>query len=139
MKKLSTLLIHRRAMLQKARLANLAFAYATLQKFLGRITRAQLTGRVTLKHAAPHADRYWASLTALDTSQSVIEEHFADEDLMDLADVLAFITGNDALEITFDLEDLSELFLVPLRVELEREGITIDQPNAPIEEPRRRE
>jgi hypothetical protein len=139
MKKLSTLLTQRRALLQKVRLANLAFAYATLQQFQRCIHRAQLTGRVTLKHAAPQAERYWASLTALDMNQSVIEEHFSDEGVMELADVVSFMTANEALEITFDLDDLSELFLVPLRVELEREGIVIDRVGAEIEEPRRRE
>jgi hypothetical protein len=130
MKKLSTLLTQRQALLREARLANLAFAYTTLNEFGRRIARAQLKGGVTLRHAAPHADRYWASLTAIDGSQSVIEEHFADEDLMDLADVLAFVTGNDALDIAFQLEELEEIFLVPLRVELEREGIVIDPSDA---------
>ena len=130
MKKLSTLLTRRQALLRQARLANLAFAYARLGEFGKRIARAQLTGGVTVRHAAPHADRYWASLTALEGSQSVIEEHFADEDLMDLADVLAFITGSDALDISFRLEELEEIFLVPLRVELEREGIVIDPSDA---------
>ena len=139
MKKLSTLLTERRALLQKVRLANLAFAYATLQQFSRCINRAQLTGRVTLKHASPQAERYWASLTALDMNQSIIEEHFSDEGVMELADVVSFLTGNEALEITFDLDDLSEMFLDPLRGELEREGIVIDRPNAEIEEPRRRE
>jgi hypothetical protein len=58
---------------------------------------------------------------------------------MELADVMAFLTGNDALEISFDLDDLSELFLMPIRVELEREGITIDRLSAEIEEPRAQE
>jgi hypothetical protein len=127
MKKLSTLLTQRQALLRQARLANLAFAYTTLMEFAHRIARAQLSGRVTLKPAAPAAERYWASLTALDGNQSVIEEHFADEDLMDLADVLAFVTGNDSLEVTFRLQDLAEEYLLPLRVELERNGIVIDK------------
>ena len=139
MKKLSTLLLQRRALLHRARLANLAFAYVTLQRFLARIENARLRGRVTLRHAAPHADRYWASLTALDLSQAVIEEHFSDEDLMDLADVLSFATGNEALDITFELEELAELFIAPLRIELEREGVAIDRLDAKVGEPRRRE
>jgi hypothetical protein len=139
MKKLSTLLTQRQALLHKVYLANLAFAYTTLQQFHRCIERAQVTGRVTLKQAAPHAERYWASLVALDMNQSIIEEHFSDEAIMELADVMAFLTGNDALEISFDLDDLSELFLVPIRVELEREGITIDRPTAEIEEPRAQE
>jgi hypothetical protein len=131
MKKLSTLLAQRQALLRRARLANLAFAFHTLSAFVHRIARAQLTGRVSLRHAAPDAERYWASLTALDGNQSVIEEHFADEDLMDLADVVAFITGNETLDITFRLEEISDVFLIPLRSELEREGITIDPLNSP--------
>jgi hypothetical protein len=130
MKKLSTLLSRRRDLLRRARLANLAFAFVTLQKFALRITRAELDGRVTLAHAAPDAERYWASLTALEMNQSVIEEHFTDEDVMELADVVAFVTGNEALDITFDLEDLEELFIRPLRDELDREGVVIDQPTA---------
>ena len=128
MKKLSTLLSRRHALLSEARLANIAFAFATLQKFSSRIARAQLSGRVTLAHAAPHEERYWASLIALTTSQSVIEEHFTDEDVIEMADVLAFATGNDARELTFELANFEEHFLRPLRVELEKEGIIIDQP-----------
>ena len=130
MKKLSTLLTQRQALLRQARLANLAFAYTTLGDFTRRIARGQLSGRVTLKPPAPQADRYWASLTAVEGSQSVIEEHFTDEDLMDLADVLRFVTGNDALEFTFRLGELTETFLAPLRVELEREGVMIDKSDA---------
>jgi hypothetical protein len=139
MKKLSTLLSQRPAVLRQARLANIAFAYASALEFRHRIERAGLRGRVTLKHAAPHADRYWASLTALDLNQSVIEEHFSDENLMELADVVAFVTGNDAVEMTFAFEDVTELFLTPLREELEREGVTIDQPAMPVEEQQQRE
>jgi hypothetical protein len=134
MKKLSTLLAQRQAVLRQARLANLAFAYRTLGIFERRVARAHLSGRVVLKPAAPHAERYWAVLLALEGSQSVIEEHFTDEDLMELADVLGFIAGNDSAEITFRLEELAEGFLVPLRVELEREGVKIDGPVPVIEE-----
>lgn len=137
MKKLSTLLSRRPTLLRQARLANLAYAYTTLQSFQQRITRARLSGQVSLKFTAPHAERYWPQLVALENSQSVIEEHFTDEDLMELADVLAFVTGNDIHEITFALEDLSDLFLLPLRVDLEREGVVIDRAGAKLEEPRR--
>jgi hypothetical protein len=137
MKKLSTLLSRRPALLRQARLANLAFAYATLLDFQSRFRRAQLGGRVSLKPAAPHADRYWPTLTALESSQSVIEEHFTEDDLMELADVLAFVTGNEALDITFALEDLSDLFILPLREALERERVIIDRPEDRMEEPRR--
>ena len=95
MKKLSTLLSRRPTLLRQARLANLAYAYATLQGFQQRITRARLSGQVSLRFAAPQSDRYWPQLVALENSQSVIEEHFTDDDLMELADVLALVTGYD--------------------------------------------
>jgi hypothetical protein len=136
MKKLSTLLAQRQALLRQARLANLAFAYTTLNAFQRRVARAQLSGRVTLRPAAPQADRYWPTLTALDGSQSVIEEHFADEDLTDLADVIGFVTGNDAMDITFSLDELDAIFLTPLRLELEQEGISIDRATSLTEETR---
>jgi hypothetical protein len=56
----------------------------------------------------------------------VLEEHFSDEDVMELADLLTFLNCSDALEVTFSLEELSERFLTPLRAELEREGIALD-------------
>lgn len=138
MKKISSLLSRREALLREAHLANLAFAYVTLQDFWLRIGRAGLFGQVTLKHAAPDADRFWATLTAHEANQSVIEEHFTEEDLMALADVLSFITTNHDLDISFALEDFAELFVAPLRAELERKGIAIDQPGAPLEEPYRK-
>ena len=129
MKKLSTLLARRQALLRQARLANLAFAYATLQGFARRIARAELQGSVTLRPAAPHAEQYSATLTALEGNQSVIEEHFADRDLMDLADVIGFATNHDG-DVSFRLEELAEMFVVPLRAELETEGIVIDPSDA---------
>ena len=137
MKKLSSLLSRRLTLLHEARLANLGFAYTTLRNFSARINRARLSAQVTLKSPAPQVERYLASLTALDSNQSVIEEHFTDEDLMELADVLTFITGNDPLEITFALEDFADLFLIPVREELDREGVTIDRPMPQLEEPYR--
>ena len=137
MKKLSTLLSRRPTLLRQARLANLAYAYATLQGFQQRITRARLSGQVSLRFAAPHADRYWPQLVALENNQSVIEEHFMDEDVAELADVLAFVTVNDVHEITFAFKDLGDLFILPLRVDLEREGVAIDHAEVNIQEPRR--
>ena len=130
MKKLSTLLSRRPALLLQARLANLAFAFATLQQLSQRIARARLSGRVRLTQAEPSAERYWVALIALEKSQAVIEEHFTDRDLMEMADVIAFAAGNDALDVTFDLQDFEGQFLKPVREELEREGIVIDRPTA---------
>lgn len=139
MKKLSTLLTLRRALLQQARLANLAFAYATMQQFAARIARAQLVGRVVVKDAAPQAERFCASLTALDMNQSVIEEHFTDEEVMELADVIGFIHPEAVTDVTFDVGDVGELFLTPLREELERQGIVLDQSRSAVGEPRQHE
>lgn len=133
MKKLSTLLRQRDALLRQARLANLALAYQTLSDVAARIARGGLSGSVALAPVAPDDERYWPTLTALEGSQSVIEEHFADEDVFELADTLAFLTGNPAAEVTFRLEELEEQFLAPLRAELMREGVAladaaVDQP-----------
>lgn len=126
MKQLSTLLTRRGALLQQARLANLAFAYETLGDFARRIARAQLRGAVALKSIAPEEGRFYPSLSALEGSQSVIEEHFSDEDLLELADVIEFATGTNQVDFMFRLEDLADEFIAPLRAELEREGVIID-------------
>lgn len=130
MKTLTSLLAHRAALIKQARLANLAYAYETLSRFETRIARARLRGSVTVRHAAPEEERYWASLTANEGAQSVLEEHFSDEDVMELADLLTFLNCSDALEVTFQLDELSERFLTPLRAELEREGVAIDPVDA---------
>jgi hypothetical protein len=130
MKTLTSLLNHRAAILAQARLANLAYAYDTLRRFEHRITRGRLRGSVTVRHAAPEEERYWASLTANEGAQSVLDEHFSDEDVMELADVLSFLTCTNALELTFPLEELSDRFLAPLRAELAREGVGFDPADA---------
>ena len=58
---------------------------------------------------------------------------------MEMADVVSFMSGNEALDITFAIDELGELFLQPVRLELEREGVTIDRTVAEVEEPRRLE
>src|SRR5688572_19122978 len=83
--KLSQLLAQRPGLLRQVRLANLAFAYQSLNDFAARIARVGLHGRVTLKPVDPDAESYCVTLTALDTNQSLIEEHFSDEDLVLLA------------------------------------------------------
>jgi hypothetical protein len=133
MNKLSTLLRQRADLLRQVRLANLASAYQTLDDLARRIARAHLAGRVTITHAAPEEERYWPALTALELNQSVIEEHFTDEDVCELAAVLAFTTGESELTLTFRIEDFAELFLAPVRDELEREGVRLD--DAPVAAP----
>jgi hypothetical protein len=135
--KLSKLLSNRPDLLRQVRLANLAFAYESLRSFAERIERGALTGMVTLKPADATNERYCATLTALEHNQSVIEEHFTDEDLMLLADVIAFATGHPGFEVTFHLEDLDEDFIAPLRAELSRAGVVLDFPTRTVEEKKR--
>jgi hypothetical protein len=133
--KISTLLLQRKTLLRQTHMANLAFAYLRLSEYAARIARARLTGDVSLKAAVPDAGHYWASLTALEGNQSVIEEHFADEEVMNLVDVLAFLTGDNDLDLTFRIEELSERFLTPLRYELKKAGVTIDGDAQTVVEP----
>ena len=126
MKKLSTLLQQRAALLRQTRLANLAFAHQTFDAFARRVERAGLRGEVTLRQPNPEEERYWATLTPHEASPSVIEEHFADEDIMDLANMIGFVTGNAQEDVRFRIDRIDEAFLAPLRAELERAGVAID-------------
>jgi hypothetical protein len=132
--KFSTLLAHRTRLVRQARLANLAFAYHMLDDFAARIARASLCGRVNLQSPEPGLERYHATLTALDGAQSVIEEHFTDEELDDLADVMAFIIGHSPLDLTFHIEDFGEHIVAPIRAELEQSGVGIDRRAPRVEE-----
>lgn len=125
--KLSSLLIQRRALLKKARLANLAFAYERLDNFARRVARAHLLGKVRLQSASLEAQRYLPTLTALECNQSLIEEHFNDEDLLDFADVLTYVSNENQLDLVFRLEELDVRFLMPLREELAKAGVRIDR------------
>ena len=124
--KLSTLLSQRAELMRQLRRANLAFAFHSLRQFAARVHRAGLTGSVTLTPPDPTAERYCATLLAHDHHASVIEEHFTDDDLLLLADVIAFATGHPGFEVTFRLEDVEEDFIAPLRAELLRAGVTLD-------------
>jgi hypothetical protein len=134
--KLSSLLAHRQLHLRNARLANLAFAHQTLHAFARRLARAQVPGRVRLQHEAPDDERYFPTLTALDANQSVIEEHFTDGEIMDLADVMAFLTGETAIDVTLRIEDLGGKVLSAIRTELEGEGVSFDPTADSVEEPK---
>jgi hypothetical protein len=129
--KLSKLLATRQAMLRQAQLANLAFAYATLERFAVRIATANLRGLVKLRPADPTDERFWASLRALEGNQSVIEEHFADHELIELADAMGFAAEGEFSELDFRLEELNEKFLLPLRHMLELSGIELDVAHPP--------
>lgn len=122
---LSHLLAQRPELLRQVRLANLAFAYDSLRKFAERVGRAGLHGRVTLKPINPDEENYCVTLTAHEANQSVVEEHFSDEDLVVLSDVLGFATGHPTHDLTFYIDQLDE-FVVQLRNDLEQAGVAFD-------------
>lgn len=124
--KISKLLDSHRVLLQQARLANLAQAFLTLRRFAERVRRSRLGGLVQLRQPDAAEERLWASLTALEGSQAVIEEHFTDEELMEFADAVAFLHETNALDVTFRLEHLAALFVQPLEAELRRCGVEFD-------------
>jgi hypothetical protein len=134
--KLSKLLSQRPDLLRQVRLANLAFAYHALAEFARRVHRAGLRGAVTLKPVDPDEDRFVATLTALECNQSMIEEHFTDEDILLFSDVIAFATGHPGFEVTFHLDQLTDDFIVPMRAELERAGVELDHEAARIRQPK---
>jgi len=125
--KLSKLLATRQGILRQARLANLAYAYTTLKRLADRIANARLSGAVRLQPADPTEERYWATLTALEGHQSVIEEQFSDQDLADLADAAVFAIGGEFAAIEFPLENLREQFVAPIRELLDEAGVIVDQ------------
>jgi hypothetical protein len=125
--KLTQLLNQREILLHQSHLANLAYAHAQLAEFAARIARAGLRGRVTLRHPSPQQEIFSAALTAVEGNQSVIEEHFTDLEVADLADVIGYLCGQSFVELTFPIQDLSAKFLVPLQRELQRLGVEVEE------------
>ena len=133
-------LLHQRAvLLRQARLANTAFAHQWLAGFIARLTRARLHGLVVLRPGDPAGAHPWPELIALEDSQAAIEEHFLDEDIVELVDTLAFL-GEDLQTggFTFRLEELESRFLPRLRQELEAAGIAVEGDAPPVKDPNRR-
>lgn len=124
--KLSKLLASRQSLLRQAHLATLAHALVTMKRLADRIFAAKLRGNVRLQPANPHEERYWPTLTALESHQSLVEEHFSDEDLVDLADAAVLAIDANFSELEFRLEDLAEKFVTPLRNALEEAGVALD-------------
>lgn len=123
------LLLQRDAVLHQARLANLAFAYDRLADFAGRLARAQIRGELTLGLADPAGDRPWPVLLAVEGSQSVIEEHFTEEAIVELADIFAYLREDrEIMEFTFRPAELETRFLAGLRSDLEAGGVSLDAP-----------
>jgi hypothetical protein len=126
------LLQQRANLLRQARLANLAYAHERLGTFGARIARARLQGEVILRPAEPSADRLWPELTSDEINPAVLAEHFLDEDLAELADVLAFIHDDERPAcFVFRLEDLEKLFRPTLRRELSAAGVVVTDGSQP--------
>lgn len=126
--KISKLLDSHHAILRQARLASLAQAFVALRRFAERVRHARLRGRVRLRQPDADEEELWASLTALEGSQAVIEEHFREEELVEFADAVAFLHGTSALDTEFKIEQMAALFVEPLEAELRRSGVEFDRP-----------
>ena len=135
--KLSQLLATRKTIIHQANLANLAHAYMTLTRLTERVAAARLHGLVQLRQAGSgdQEEPHWASLIALEGNQSVIEEHFDDDDLMALADAIVFAIGHEFAEIEFKLEELPGKYIAPLRHALDKAGVAIDLAEQTSEHP----
>ncbi|HVZ64372.1 MAG TPA: hypothetical protein VG936_07360 [Lacunisphaera sp.] len=122
--KFSELIHQRDVLLRQARLANVAFAYEWLRDFVRRARRARVHGILTLRDGDPGNGQPWPLLEADETSASVLAEHFLDEDVVELADILAYV--NDGVrpdERRFRLEELETAIIPALRRELEGAGV----------------
>ena len=124
--KLSDLLASRKTIVHQATLANLAYAHQVLTSIAGRIADARLRGIVRLHQASEPRAGEWPTLTALTGSQAVIEEHFTDDDILELAEAIFFVADNHERDVSFPLDELATLFITPLREVLEKSGVTID-------------
>lgn len=124
--KLSQLLATRQLINRQANLANLAYAYLTVKRFADRTQLVGLRGRVLLRQTDIGAGRYWPSLTAIDGHQSVIEEHFSEDDLLDLADAVAYGSEGEFHQLIFRLDQMHTRLVLPLQQLLARAGIEID-------------
>lgn len=135
------LLHDREALLRSARLANLAFAYARLGEFAARLRRAGLHGTLTLELPDDESERFWPTLVAHAVAPSLVEEHFLDEEILELVDVIAFLReeGEPAAE-TFSLAAIEDQWRPRLRERLRRAGVTgLDDAVAPDRTPPWRE
>ena len=124
--KISKLIATHHAIIKQARLANLAQAYLTLRRCAERVQRARISGLVTLRQPNAGAGRLWATLAELEGTQSVLDEHFCDEDLMEFADAVAFVRGIADLNLSFRLETLMTEFVIPLETQLDLAGVELD-------------
>lgn len=123
---LHQLLQQREALLRSARLANLAFAFTRLSDYADRAARAGLHGPVTLHAADAEADRFCPALVAHWANQSVVDEHFLDEDVIELEEILMFLEDEGwPVDFTFEFDALSQSYLPALRRELAKAGVML--------------
>jgi hypothetical protein len=121
--KFDDLLNYRDELVRHARLANVAYAYQWLSDFSARVARSGLQGEVVLRAADAEGNPRPASLVAMDFSQSVVQEHFLDAEIAELAAVLAFVhNGGIVIALRFRLEEIAGRFLPALRRELDESG-----------------
>jgi hypothetical protein len=125
--KLSALLASRSTILRQAALAHTAAAWLTLQHASMRIAAAGLRGTVRLRQSDPGEDeRVCATLTSDEINASVLEEHFTGDDLLEIAEALAYATDADFADAEFPIETLGETYAAPLLASLQKSGVKID-------------
>ena len=133
--KFDDLLNYRDELVRHARLANVAYAYQWLTDFSARIAQSGLRGEVMLRGADAEGNPRRPVMLAEDFSQAVVQEHFLDEEIAELADVLAFVhNGSLIIELKFRLEEIGPRFLPALRRELEESEIFPGEPAPSIED-----
>ncbi len=128
-------LLHQRdGLLQQARLANLAFAHERLAEYALRLRRAGLSGAITVQAADPAAEIAWPTLVAPDIARAVLDEHFLDEDAVELDELLEFLRAEGvAVQDTVCRADIEGRLLPWVRRELARHGVRL--PSRPASRP----
>lgn len=125
--KLSALLASRSTILRQAALAHAAAAWLTLHHASVRIAAAGLRGTVRLRQSDPAGDEApWATLTSDEIRPSVLEEHFTEDDLLEIAGALAYATDTERADVEFRVETLEEAYAAPLLRSLQKAGVTVD-------------
>ena len=136
--KFDDLLNYRDELVRHARLANVAYAYQWLTDFSARVAQSGLRGEVMLRAADAEGNPRKPRLFAVDFNQSVVQEHFLDDEVAELAHVLAFVNnGSLVIELKFRLEEVAARFLPALRRELEESEVFPEEPASSAEEPGR--
>ncbi len=127
--KFDDLLNYRDELVRHARLANVAYAYQWLSQFSARVAQSGLRGEVVLRAADSEGNPRRPMLIASDFSQAVVQEHFLDAEIAELAEVLAFVhNGSVVITLKFRLEEVAARFLPALRRELEESEVFPEEP-----------